>query len=412
MDALTEPERGRAAADAEWALGFITKVVEACPRRVMGSDSERRAHDLLADELRARDVEPTFQDFHWNRSLYATMALHFTLACVATGLFFVSPPAAFALHTLVAVSYLLDSTRKAHLLRRLFPQHPSRNLIATLPAKGAMRRRVVLISHIDAAYTGLVFEPGIIKLATHEPPFRFLRPLRKQMLVTTGSVALCALVDLAAWLSGGSPALVGLVVALTIPAFIAAALNIDVVLRDEIVGGANDNLTGCAGGVLLLDRLGDDKPADVELVFVATGAEEAGTGGAHRLAEAMSDQWGKDDTVIVAIDGLTNGEMRYMEDGEILRLRIPRWLEAIAAEVADEPRFEQVRPFQIPAGGSDATPFEAMGWPGIALVCIDPDIGAPRHYHHPTDIPENLDMAQFLLSMDYAEQVVRRIWAA
>jgi hypothetical protein len=51
-----------------------------------------------------------------------------------------------------------------------------------------------------------------------------------------------------------------------------------------------------------------------------------------------------------------------------------------------------------------------MGWPGIALVCIDPDIGAPRHYHHPTDTPDNLDMTQFVLSVDYIEAVVRRLW--
>jgi putative aminopeptidase FrvX len=177
------------------------------------------------------------------------------------------------------------------------------------------------------------------------------------------------------------------------------------------VPGANDNLTGCAGGVLLLERLTDDKPDDVELVLVATGSEEAGTGGAFRLAQAMSGVWSKDDTVIVAIDGLSNGEMRYMEDGEIVRLRIPEWLEAAAADAAaSDPRFAQVKPFQIPVGGSDAAPFEAMGWPGIALVCIDPDIGAPRHYHHPSDTPANLDMDQFVLSVDYIEAVVRRIW--
>ncbi|MDP6943298.1 MAG: hypothetical protein QF464_04040, partial [Myxococcota bacterium] len=145
---MTEPSAPAHPNDeARWALDLITRIVDECPRRVMGSESERHAHDLLAAALEERGVTSRFHTFRWNRSLYANMALHFSLACVATALFFVSAPAALALHTLVAVSYFLDSTRRAYLLRRLFPQHPSRNLLATLPAQGELRRRVVLVSH-------------------------------------------------------------------------------------------------------------------------------------------------------------------------------------------------------------------------------------------------------------------------
>jgi hypothetical protein len=121
---------------------------------------------------------------------------------------------------------------------------------------------------------------------------------------------------------------------------------------------------------MLAERLAAEQPDDVELVFVCTGAEEASTGGALALARAKSrGEWSPADTLVVGIDGMTNG-------------------------------------------ATDVVPFLAHGYDGICLACIDHHIGAPRHYHWPTDTAENLDADQFDRSVAFAEAYVRELMGA
>ena len=65
-----------------------------------------------------------------------------------------------------------------------------------------------------------------------------------------------------------------------------------------------------------------------------------------------------------------------------------------------------------PVGGTDALPFARRGYHATAITCIDPEIGAPRNYHHPSDAPENLDVAQLIDSVDFIELAVREIYRA
>lgn len=401
------------------AAGFcaplIRRIVDECPRRLAGTASERRAHDLVRKELDDVGCQTRYHLFSYNTSLYAVMALHFGVALLGTVLFFWSPALALVLHALAAISYFGDSTRRFHLLRRLFPYRPSRNLVGTLPARAERPSlRVVLVAHIDAAFTGVIFNPDVIRIATKPVPIPGLRWLRKQLLVATGSVALLALVDVITLFAGvRDPSdLAALVWILTIPSILTCVLNLEVVLRNHVVPGANDNLTGSTSAVVLAERLRPDKPDDVELVFVVTGAEEAGTGGAYALARGFGPDgdWDTSDTLVMAIDGFSNGEMRYMLDGEVLSMGIRPWLrELIEAVAAHNPRYAQVQGFEIPSGATDTMPFLAQGFAGVGLGCVDPVIGAPRHYHHPSDTPENLDLEQLALSIDFVEDVVRAI---
>ncbi len=45
----------------------------------------------------------------------------------------------------------------------------------------------------------------------------------------------------------------------------------------------------------------------------------------------------------------------------------------------------------------------------MSLTCIDPVIGAPRHYHRPSDSWRNMDVAQLEASIDFAERLIVRL---
>ncbi|PKN54000.1 MAG: hypothetical protein CVU56_28855 [Deltaproteobacteria bacterium HGW-Deltaproteobacteria-14] len=395
----------------EAQLDLIARIIAACPRRVAASDDERRAQRLLAAEFEAHGATTATHRFRFSVHLYAVLALHFGLAAAASLVTFVAPWVALGLHLLAGVSYLGDSYRRFHWLRRLLPYGDSQNLVATLPAAAAPRLRVVLVAHADAAYTGLVFTPALVRRAARRSTLPGLGWVHRSVLLVVAATFALAALDVVVAL--GAPEVWPAVIALSLPPLIGALLNLDVVLRNTVVPGANDNLSGCVGAVELCARLAPDKPDDVELAFVCTGAEEAGTGGALALARTRCDgRWSPADTLIVAIDGLSNGALRILVDGELFPAPPPRWMtDLVAAVAATDAACGAVAPYEIPSGATDALPFAVAGFESIALGCIDPDLGAPGCYHLPTDTPDNMDPAQLGASVDFVEAYVRALIA-
>jgi acetylornithine deacetylase/succinyl-diaminopimelate desuccinylase-like protein len=384
------------------ARALITRICRECPRRVAGSDDERRAHAVVAEELRALGADVDVRPFEWHRSLYQNLALHFGVGVLGSIVAELSPTVGLALHALAGGSYLADSTRAGFALRSLLPRVRSQNVVATFRAKRPVRRRIVFLAHADAAFTGIVFRPWFVRTFAGQPGSVLYKSLR----VATGALGALALVDLAQLARGRSIALSAARAALTIPPLLAFALNLDVVLRNEVVPGAMDDLSGVAGLVLLARRIRHRIPDDVEVVFVSTGCEEAGLGGAQALAESMKETWGREETTILGMDGLCNGELRVFEEGEIVPVPIrPRLRAAIERVVRSRDAFADVRTFDIPVGATDALPFASLGYDAVTFGCVDATGATPRHYHLPTDTPENLEADQIPGCLDFVEAI-------
>lgn len=391
-------------------LERIRTIEELGPRRLTGTPTEKAAQEYLGRELAGLGYQLDWRPFRWSQSLYANLMVHFGLAALATGIGLTAPFVGAALHALVALSYALESNRRALLIRSLFPSITSQNLLATRAAKGTRRKRIVLIAHADAAYTGMLFHPSLLTVATKQPPAG-LGWFKKQLGLATASVAVMAVLELLAgagvwraptWLRG----------AVTIPATLTFLLNLDVVLRNRVVPGAGDNLSGCTGCVELAYRLERTLPDDVELVIVISGGEEAGTGGALRLAEQVmkTKEWTPQDTIVLGLDGLAAGTLRILEEGELWPMPIaPFLVAAVKAENEARPELLPVTTYVIPSGATDALPFLVRGFPAVTLTCIDPIIGAPRNYHWPTDTWRNLEPAELERSIEFAERLILRL---
>ncbi len=390
----------------------IERIVEECPRRQPASEDERRAQEIMRAEFESLGLTTHEEPFYFNDNLYANLALHFGLGTLGTIVSGLAPALGLLLHLGVGTSYVAESTRRAYLLRRLFPFKPSQNLFATIPAATVEPDlRLVFLAHADAAFTGMVFSPLFVKLSSGEPPFG-LRYLQRSLAMTTHSQFVLAGFDFLRLCFGPLTwPLRPLEAVLTLPALIAFALNLEMVLRNEIVPGANDDLSGVVGMLLLAQRLAPVKPENVELVFVVNGCEEASLGGGDAMARAKKGEWDRKKTVFVGLDGLANGELKFLEpEGEVVRTHVPRWLRKVAEETArSERRFTEVEAFEPPVGGSDVAALLAHGWDGLCLACVDPERGSPRHYHQSSDTPANLDYDKIVYSVDFAERLAHNI---
>jgi Peptidase family M28 len=392
---------------------LIGRIIEKCPRRQATGDDEKRAQEMMAEEFERLGLDVNTETFRFNDSLYKNQALHFGLVVLATLISWRSPGLAFLLHALVGVSFYCDSARKGYILRRMFKFKESRNVLAKIPARGGEPKlRVVIAAHADASFTGFIFEPRFIKAssASHlpEPLKIFEQPMK---LIAYAIYALAAS-DLLKFLFGVLAApLFPIDALLSLPALIGLMIHISIIMRNEIVPGANDDLSAVAALPLLAERLKNDLPPEVELVLAVTGCEEASVGGADALAISRQGSWDRESTVFIALDCMAGGDLKYLEfEGDIVPIAIAPWIADVIGKVAGEnEKYAEVAPYVIPLGGTDNVAFMAHGFEGVGLVCIDETCGAPRHYHLPSDTLENLDIDKVVFSIDFVEQLVREI---
>lgn len=403
----TDALRDLRQSETDFATDFVARVLDACPSRRPTGEDERRAHEMVASAYRAAGVDAELEPFRWNENLYLTLALHFGVGAAGTLFSRRAPLLALLLHAGAAISYYRDSTRQGFLLRRLQPFKPSQNVVATLPARGKTKTRLVFMSHGDAAFTGLVFDPGFVKRFASKSG-----PLRKPLKVAIGALAALSALDVARMAFGDKTWMRVARTVLTIPPFLSFALNADVVARDTIVPGASDNLSGVVGGLLLAQRFLARRPDDVELVFVTTGCEEAGLGGSQALLAAHRDAWSKEDTFVLTIDGLSGGSLHWFTEGEISPAPIAPFMQGVVNDViAREPRFSGVTPFDIPVGGTDVIPFARAGYPALSFGRVDPTLHTPRNYHLPSDTLEHFSAEETVESVDFVEAIAREIIA-
>lgn len=391
---------------------IVREIARDFPARRAGSAEERRAQERLRDRLDALGVDNRFETFRWNESLYATMAAHFGVGLVATALAPTRPWLAAAMHFGAGISYWADSSRTGYLLRRLLPSRRSQNLVATLPARGERRLRIVLLAHCDAAFTGWIFDPRVVAAAGAGRTGETQPYHARSMELATDALFASGLIALLRAVSGlGGPVVRTLELALAVPALLTTLLNLQVVAQNQTVVGAADNLSGVAALFALIRRWqSEPMPDHVEIVLAFTGSEEAGTGGAYRLWEAHRDEWDPADTVVIGVDTITNGELRWFVEGEMAPVPLAPWLSNVLAEVAaSDPLFARLRPFRIPVGATDAMPFVAKGYDGVTIGCVDTEYGAPRHYHHPSDVPDNADFARLIEGVTLVDALVRSI---
>lgn len=395
---------------AEAVVPALHWLASLAPTRLTGTEGERAAHDAIAERLERTGggtrYEVERRPFRFPRHIYGSLALHFGLALALAAAPLVGAPGWVAAigHLVVAFSFYSEAVRRRHVLRKLWPSVRTRNLLVTRRATAPLRRRVVLLAHVDSAFTGLMFHPPILKWIAAPPP-RALPFLGKQLLLPFASLFALAAVELL----GVAPGWITL--ALSVPALLVFVINAEIVVRNQPVPGAADNLTGCAALVALAEAWAErDVPDDVELVFAFTGAEEAGTGGAAHLARTMG--WERERTAVFALDTLSNGRLFMLEEGELFRVPIPGALAAEVRGAARDAGLPEPARYPVPAGGTDALPFLVEGYDALALTCIDPEQHAPRNYHHPDDTADRVDPAQLRDSTRLADRLLARLLAA
>ncbi|GMV99406.1 MAG: hypothetical protein AMXMBFR84_05450 [Candidatus Hydrogenedentota bacterium] len=358
-----------------YVLERARHVIETFGPRPPGSEAECKTQELVRADLEACcDGPVSFEEFQVApKAFFSMQAVGGVLTVLAFALYWLHPGLALAAQLAAAVVMYFQLLRYRLFLDPFFPKKPSYNVAGRQQPKGAVKRRLILNGHPDAAY---------------EWRFNYLMPKWFPIIVlytVAGLIAANAIyvvATLVALIAGPSSprALwqIGILAALFVPAGIIGILfnNFRIVAP-----GANDNLTGTfiATGILKYLRESGDPLRNTELMAVITGSEEAGLRGAKEWAMRHKAECGDVETVVIALDTFRDLPHltiynRDMNGTVALDPAVCDLLKRAALATGRDLPFGSIY-----LGSSDGAAFAQAGFRTGMLGGMDPH---PAHYYH------------------------------
>jgi hypothetical protein len=352
---LTPPHAGVSA-----TFGLIERDIAALAGMVRDSAGagERAAARWVAGRLRQAGLDEegvALEPYRWPQTYAYSHALHLAAARGPRRL------AALAL-----VSYELESSGRFAWLPRLLPRGQGCNVVARIAGRGGSRRTFVLVAHLDAQRSGLMWSRQIIEAGAGPR-------LRRRAMAPAGALAAIALAARSRKLAAA------------VTAFLVDTMT------SPTVPGANDNASGVAALLELARRFVREPLDGTEILLVFPGAEESGMGGmrafldAHRLDATT--------TFVLGLDTIGSGvPVNASAEGSVLPHRYRAEDLDLVDAGARRAGLDAPERWRI-AGWTDPILARFRGLPSASVLSVDPATGMYARYHRMDDLPEHVDVA-------------------
>jgi hypothetical protein len=367
----------------DYVLQTARHVVDSFGLRPPASHGEQQTQRFLRDELDpVTDGPVRIESFPVARkAFFAVPGISGLLVMGAIVCWWVSPWLALVMSAAAVLTLACELGLYWQMIDPFFPKGPSHNLLGTQRPSGAISRRLVLNAHVDAAYEWRWHYrfPGIFPLIVR---YAF------------ASVAMVFCIDVAAVVLECSAAVgtdyrtaVGLIQTAFVP---GAFIGIWFTSFRHVSPGANDDLSGAliVVGMAKFLRASGIRLENTELVYLITGAEEAGLRGAKAFTCRHRNDWKDVPTVVVTLDTIRDLKHLHVysrdRNGTVPHdPAVCRWLHDAGRRCGLELGYASVY-----LGSTDATAFTLAGIRAAALCAMDPR--PAEYYHNRRDRPDNM----------------------
>jgi hypothetical protein len=283
-------------------------------------------------------------------------------------------------------------------MRRLLPRRTTYNVVCELGDPQA-ERTIVLISHHDAAHSGLVFHPAIPEFAARLGLTEKTDTSPPLMAPVVGGPILAAI-----GAATGRKLLskIGLVLGLG-----SVAAMTDIGVRKS-VPGANDNGTAVVALLALARRFVAEPPQGIRVILLSTGSEESFSEGIKAFGERHFDQLPRESTFFLCLETLGATHLLALRGEGFLKMRDypPRalaFVEGLAGELGIW-LFPNLRTYN----GTDGLESRVAGYETVAL-CSCTDHKQPGRYHWPNDTASNVNFSTLQKAITLSDAAVRRL---
>jgi hypothetical protein len=270
-------------------------------------------------------------------------------------------------------------------LRRFLKRRATTNVVASFgAAEGEARHTLVVHAHHDAARTSFIFDQGFAELMCTRFPGLMARtdrwpPLMGLVIGGPAAVAVSALTG------GRRTALLGTVFAA------GTAVMMADMIRQPVVPGANDNLSGVAVLLEVARRLrAVPPPPGVRVILLSAGAEEANQEGMLAFARRHFPALSTDTTSFLCLDTVGSPELVLIEGEGFLRMyEYPSAQKERVAAAARDAGVHVRRGIRF-TFATDGLVSLRRGYQVATIGSVTENL-VPANYHWPTDTADNVD---------------------
>ncbi len=370
-----------------------------------GTDAERRASVHLAGRLESLGRESSVEPTRVSPNYALTHFIHALLAVVGSVVSVSEPAVGLALIAAAVISTLGDLTGTLYLARRLTGRRASQNVVSR--EQTGKPGTLILVAHYDAARTGLVFSPSILRRGAALGR-RLHRSLGGFELMFWPMIVLlgCAIARVTDVESVGLSAVQFVP---TVMLILTAPLLADIVFS-PVVPGASDNASGVATVLRLAERFEAAPLEHYDVWVLLPGAEEGLLLGMRAWMKRHRKELDKRSTVFVNVDTVGHGTVRFFtKEGLVIARRYHPVLVKLCREIAAEDGENRFGARGYASRfGTDALVARAKGFPAITISCTDPN-DYPPHFHQPTDTADRIEPAALERAYEFCAELVERL---
>lgn len=362
--------------------------------RFPGTNGELRAQEYIRTSFQTESYLVTEQDFVsslFPLELFPRMGIALISTFLVAALTFVRAIPALSIELgILTLLILLAGTRWTRMIERMyafkrFGQVRSKNIIAVHPLQD-QHLNIMFTAHYDS------------KSQTFSGPLRFF------LFGAFGILAVVSAVLAVISAMTGFPQEI-LLFAVVPACLIALILQINTTRNAS--PGAYDNASG-VGILLELARSFNGEIPNANLIFVATGAEEAGLCGAVALMQddRFIEQFPPERTIILNLDGLgSKGPIRITDRHGIPPVKTGALVGNLCREVARRFGLE-TKSVWLPTGAlMDHIPFASHGYQTVTISTAGWN-KAFRSMHTKGDTPGHLDVATLEYCYALCQEIV------
>ncbi len=401
MDAASAENDSASGQGTEGSVQWLRELLEQLERidRPSASAGEREAAEWIVarfDELgvKARiETEEVHGTYWWPIGIGTAAGVAGGLAALAGRRALGAALGAFGVAAIAS-----DFPPHSRPLRKLLPKRKTSNVVCEIGDPQA-ERTVVLVSHHDAANSGLVFHPGIPEMVAKTGIFSKLDTSPMLMAPVIGGPVLASLAA-----ATGSRRLAAVATALSAASTAAMA---DIGMRD-VVPGANDNGTAVVSLIELARRFTAEPPPDLRIVLLSAGAEESFSEGIRAFGQRHFPELPVDSTFFINLDTVGSPHLTVLRGEGFLKMyEYPAAALDLADRTAERLGIDLFPNLRIHNGTDGLEPL-AAGYP-VVSICSCTDEKQPANYHWPNDLAENVDFRTVGRAINLAEAMARHL---
>jgi len=390
----------------------IIQSLTSLPHRGTGTPQENQAADIIVNLLTSAGANVKRQSFNTPKTyIWEVIWLTTLIAAGLAAAPFLSWISVGILAFCTLSSFLFFDWRSSP-LGFLSPSVTSENIIGSMKNKRKKNKEkhelpceadpspkhLILMAHYDSAPVSLLYLPSMVK------------NFRSSLFINLFLIVFALLITLLSVLNIGEPVVSWLRWILAVYFLIQGLITSFDYLRYGYTNGASDNATGTAAAMVTAMRLWENPVPGLKVSVVLTGAEETGMTGSKYYFKINHKRLPFENTFVLNFDSLGKGDLKIItKTGSLSTIVYKNKLVDAAIRTArDDIKFNRVKTASWHTGDFDTIWFARAGIPCLTLTAQDKDAAIP-HLHRPEDVIENIDEPLTEFTIDFAENLIRRL---